>query len=80
MVGAAVVAGGDVVVGGVVGAEVSMQVAVHSAPAPPLLFLFDRNSTLRVRPFIVTSGVLSSQNLKCIVFPFFQRYEKVANP
>ena len=71
MVGAAVVAVDGVVVGasvdaGVVEASsVSMQLAVHSAPSPPLLRLFDRNSTLRVRPFTVTSGELSSQNLEC---------------
>ena len=70
MVGAAVVAGVVGVVGGSVGAEVeassgSMQLAVHTAPAFPLLLLCDRNSTLRVRPFTVTSGELSSQNLEC---------------
>ena len=70
MVGAAVVAG---VVGGAVGADVEagcsseMQLAVHSAPAPPALLLFDRNCPLRVRPFTVTSGELSSQNLKCFI-------------
>ena len=73
MVGAAVVAGVGVVVGGSVGAEVeassgSMQVAVHSAPAPPLLLLLDRNCTLRVRPFTVTSGELSSQNLEFVSY------------
>merc|ERR1712010_302246 len=68
VVGAAVVAGGGVVVGGSVGgteveaSSLEMQVAMHSAPTPPLLRLFDRNSTLRVRPFTVTSGEFSSQN------------------
>merc|ERR1739838_466301 len=70
VVGAAVVAGDGVVVGGAVDAagvvvetsSLSMQVAVHSAPSPPLLRLFDRNDTLRVRPVTVTSGELSSQN------------------
>ena len=73
MVGAAVVAGDGVVVGASVDAagvvveasSLSMQVAVHSAPSPPLLRLFDRNNTLRVRPLTVTSGELSSQNLEC---------------
>ena len=65
MVGAAVVAGGAVVV--VAGAEVSMQLAVHLAPDPPLLLLFERKRTLRVRPLTVTSGELSSQNLKCFI-------------
>merc|ERR1712112_108382 len=73
VVGAGVVAG---VVGGFVGADVEagssseMQLAVHSAPAPPALLLFDRKSTLRVRPFTVTSGELSSQNLS---FPIFMK-------
>jgi len=70
VVGAAVVAGDAVVVGGSVDAadvvveasSLSMQVAVHSAPSPPLLRLFDLNNTLRVRPATVTSGELSSQN------------------
>merc|ERR1740128_846508 len=72
---AVVVGGCVVVVGGSVGAEVeassgSMQVAVHSAPAPPLLLLFDRNCTLRVRPLTVMSGEFSSQNLS---FPIFTK-------
>merc|ERR1711863_127865 len=76
VVGAAVVAGVGVVVGGSVGgteveaSSLEMQVAVHTAPSPPLLRLFDRNSTLRVRPFTVTSGELSSQNFS---FPIFMK-------
>jgi len=68
VVGAAVVAGGAVVV--VAGAEVSMQLAVHLAPDPPLLLLFERKRTLRVRPLTVTSGEFSSQNFS---FPIFMK-------
>ena len=70
VVGAAVVAGGAVVV--VAGAEVSMQLAVHLAPDPPLLLLFERKRTLRVRPLTVTSGEFSSQNLRYAWFIFFR--------
>merc|ERR1712203_136452 len=63
-----VVAGGAVVV--VAGAEVSMQLAVHLAPDPPLLLLFERKRTLRVRPLTVTSGEFSSQNFS---FPIFMK-------
>merc|ERR1712058_65853 len=75
VVGAAVVtgvgggvAGGATVVG--VSSSGSTQVASHSAPSPPLLLLFDRKSTLRVRPATVTSGELSSQNFS---FPIFKK-------
>merc|ERR1712012_187063 len=67
-VGGVVVAGGATVVG--VSSSGSTQVASHSAPSPPLLLLFDRKSTLRVRPATVTSGELSSQNFS---FPIFKK-------
>jgi len=68
VVGSGVVAGGGVVVVGFVGAELEgscgpMQVAVHSAPVPPLLLLWEWKCTLSVRLFTVTSGESSAQNL-----------------